>query len=327
MRILVLGGSVFLSKAAAADAVARGHEVTCVTRGHSGEVPEGARHVVWDRADDVPADLAAEDYDAVVDCRGSRRACARPSPPGRTRTGCSCRRSTCTPTTRRRTRARQPARRADHEDHDLKEDPESYGPMKVACEQTCRRAPRVDGRPAGADRRPRRPDRAVHGYWPVRLADGGDGARPRRPGRPDAGHRRPRPGGVDRPTARERHDRRLRRRRPGQPDRRGARRRRATGVGADPSHVVPARSSSPSRASSRGWATGRCRCGCPGRSTTGWSAHRFDVSEAAGLAVRSIADTARDTLAWMRATPDAARTGMSRERESEVLRWSRAALS
>jgi len=41
MRILVLGGSVFLSKATAAEAVARGHDVTCVTRGVSGDVPEG----------------------------------------------------------------------------------------------------------------------------------------------------------------------------------------------------------------------------------------------------------------------------------------------
>ena len=39
----------------------------------------------------------------------------------------------------------------------------------------------------------------------------------------------------------------------------------------------------------------------------------------AGLVVRPGADTARDTLAWLRATPDAVRTGMSRERESEVL--------
>src|SRR5689334_12258646 len=67
MRILVLGGSVFLSKATALDAIARGHDVTCATRGVSGSVPDGARHVVWDRGDDVPPELANETFDGVVD--------------------------------------------------------------------------------------------------------------------------------------------------------------------------------------------------------------------------------------------------------------------
>ena len=35
--------------------------------------------------------------------------------------------------------------------------------------------------------------------------------------------------------------------------------------------------------------------------------------------MRPVADTARDTLAWLRETPDATRTGLSREREAEVL--------
>jgi nucleoside-diphosphate-sugar epimerase len=51
----------------------------------------------------------------------------------------------------------------------------------------------------------------------------------------------------------------------------------------------------------------------------GMITHRFDLSQAAGLGVRSFADTARDTLAWMREHPDAPRTGMTREREAEVL--------
>ena len=61
MRLLVLGGTVFLSKAVAAEAVARGHEVVCACRGESGAVPEGARLVRWDRGAGDP--WAADDGD------------------------------------------------------------------------------------------------------------------------------------------------------------------------------------------------------------------------------------------------------------------------
>jgi len=62
VKLLVLGGSVFLSRAVAAEAVARGHDVTCACR--SASVPEGARHVPLDRSLHAPVD---EGYDAVVD--------------------------------------------------------------------------------------------------------------------------------------------------------------------------------------------------------------------------------------------------------------------
>jgi nucleoside-diphosphate-sugar epimerase len=68
MRFLVLGGTSFLSKHIAHDAVARGHEVVCAARGQSGSVPEGARILVLDR--DEPSAikaLAGERFDAVVD--------------------------------------------------------------------------------------------------------------------------------------------------------------------------------------------------------------------------------------------------------------------
>ena len=66
MRLLVLGGTLFLSRAVAVDAVARGHDVTCAARGESGSVPEGARHVVLDRAEPDWSALDGE-WDAVVD--------------------------------------------------------------------------------------------------------------------------------------------------------------------------------------------------------------------------------------------------------------------
>ncbi len=68
MRMLVLGGTVFLSRAVAAEGVRRGHEVVCAARGTSGPVPAGATLVTADR--DRPGGLdalAGQAFDAVVD--------------------------------------------------------------------------------------------------------------------------------------------------------------------------------------------------------------------------------------------------------------------
>jgi 2'-hydroxyisoflavone reductase len=51
----------------------------------------------------------------------------------------------------------------------------------------------------------------------------------------------------------------------------------------------------------------------------GMCAHDPTPSYAAGLVLRPVAETARDTLAWVRATPDATVSGMSRDREAAVL--------
>ena len=51
----------------AAEAVARGHEVTCAARGTSGQVPAGATHVVLDRDDPDWSVLGDQEWDAVVD--------------------------------------------------------------------------------------------------------------------------------------------------------------------------------------------------------------------------------------------------------------------
>ena len=71
MRFLVLGGTVFLSRAVATAAVARGHEVVCAARGVSGAVPSGARLVEVDRdAPDGLDPLRGQAFDAVVDVAG-----------------------------------------------------------------------------------------------------------------------------------------------------------------------------------------------------------------------------------------------------------------
>lgn len=68
MRILVLGGTVFLSKAIATEALARQHHVTVAARGTSGSPPDGATFVRIDRsAPDGLAVLDDDEFDAVVD--------------------------------------------------------------------------------------------------------------------------------------------------------------------------------------------------------------------------------------------------------------------
>jgi 2'-hydroxyisoflavone reductase len=68
MRTLVLGGTVFLSAAVAAEFISRGHDVTCIARGQSGVVPPGARLIVVNRASGQSAYAQAKgDWDVVVD--------------------------------------------------------------------------------------------------------------------------------------------------------------------------------------------------------------------------------------------------------------------
>jgi 2'-hydroxyisoflavone reductase len=68
MRALILGGTGWLGHELAALAVARGHAVTCLARGVSGEVPAGSALVVADRTDPLAYDqVSSQDWDAVID--------------------------------------------------------------------------------------------------------------------------------------------------------------------------------------------------------------------------------------------------------------------
>lgn len=68
MEILVLGGTAWLGGEVARAAVARGHAVTCLARGESGQAPTGVTFVRADRGEDTAYDHVCEqDWDGVVD--------------------------------------------------------------------------------------------------------------------------------------------------------------------------------------------------------------------------------------------------------------------
>src|SRR3989440_36259 len=175
MRLLVLGGTQFLGRAIAAHACAMGHDVTCAARGVAGAAPDGARFIRVDRDDlDGLAPLAREAFDAVVDV--SRH-------PGQVRRAVAALKhrvahwtfvSTVTVYAENRT----PGQRADTAPVRMPTAPdiersteETYGAAKVACEQAvgddafiCR---------AGLIVGPEDPTGRFT-YWPVRLARGGE---------------------------------------------------------------------------------------------------------------------------------------------------------
>ena len=134
MRLLVLGGTVFLSRAVAAEAVARGHEVTCAARGTSGSVPEGARLVP---STGPSRCRSLGEFDAVVDVARHpswvRNAVA--AYPDAHWVFVSTINVYADDATPGGTPGTLPLVEAIEEDVDLKEKPEAYGPMKVACER------------------------------------------------------------------------------------------------------------------------------------------------------------------------------------------------
>jgi 2'-hydroxyisoflavone reductase len=70
MRLLILGGTIFLGRHVAAEALARGHEVTLFHRGrHGAELFAEAEHLHGDRAGDLGA-LEGGRWDAAVDTSG-----------------------------------------------------------------------------------------------------------------------------------------------------------------------------------------------------------------------------------------------------------------
>jgi 2'-hydroxyisoflavone reductase len=68
MKLLILGGTRFLGRHLAQQALQRGHRVTLLHRGRSGpELFPEAEHRIADRDGDLPAALAGGEWDAAID--------------------------------------------------------------------------------------------------------------------------------------------------------------------------------------------------------------------------------------------------------------------
>jgi 2'-hydroxyisoflavone reductase len=69
MRLLILGGTIFLGRHVVDAALAAGHEVTTFTRGRSGAPPDGVEALHGDRDGGLDA-LRGREWDAVIDTSG-----------------------------------------------------------------------------------------------------------------------------------------------------------------------------------------------------------------------------------------------------------------
>jgi nucleoside-diphosphate-sugar epimerase len=185
MHLLILGGSQFLGRAIAAYACAAGNDVTCAARGLSGPLAPGTRFVRVDR--DVATGLEPlehQEFDAVVDVSRHPGQVRRAVAALKRRTGHWTFVSTVSVYADNRT----PGQRADTALLRAPTAPEiehgsdeSYGAAKVACEQA-----------VGEDAFICRPGLIVgpedptgrFTYWPARIARGGEVLAPGTPDDP-----------------------------------------------------------------------------------------------------------------------------------------------
>lgn len=312
MDLLVLGGTAFLSRAVATIAVAGGHRVTCAARGVSGSVPDGAELLVLDRSGSEPSPLTGRRFDAVVDVART---------PSWVRSAVAATTgahwvfvSTVSVYADLATPDQRP------EDTPLLEPAETYGALKVECERAaCDAVSSMILRP-GLIVGPGDPT-GRFSYWPNRLADLDGDPRVLAPGAPSD-----RVQVIDVrdlaawivTTAEQRTE--------GVLDAVGAVQPIgnlladvAAGCRADP-HWVWLDQHQLAAHDIRPWSGERSLpLWVPRPDLTGMLTRDPAPALAAGLELRSIQETARDTLSWLESDPEAAVTGLTRAQELTVL--------
>jgi 2'-hydroxyisoflavone reductase len=318
MRLLILGGNQYLGRAIATHACATGHDVTCAARGLAGAMASGARFVRVDRdVFDGLEPLMALEFDAVVDVSRHpgqvRRAVAtlkRQDVHWTFVSTVSVYADNRTPAQRADTAPLRPPTAAEVE----QSSDETYGAAKVACEQA-----------VGEDAFICRPGLIVgpedptgrFTYWPARLARGGEVLAP---GTPDDA--------VQFIDVRDLAQWIVH-----------AAKVRLTGIfdgiGPTLSRGELLRACAAALGSSctftwvdrafleqhdvRRWAGPRSLpLWLPLPDYAGFATRDTTPARAAGLAVRPLAETARDTLDWLRASNGAV-VGLTADEESDVL--------
>jgi 2'-hydroxyisoflavone reductase len=331
MRMLVLGGTVFLSHALATEAVSRGHDVTCTARGESGAVPEGARFVRLDRSADpdwsaLTGQSTGQSWDVVIDVsrypswvRDAVEALGEHTAAWLFVSTCSVYADHTTPGGRTDA-AVLPAAGDDVDEADIS----LYGELKVTCEQIVAQRfgdAALVARP-GLIVGPGDPSGRFT-YWPHRMTES---ATVLAPGEPDDAVQM-----IDvRDLARwlvVAAERGLRGTfdTTGPPTTRGEMLAAvAAGVEADPDLIWVPQEFLLEHDVEPWMGERSLPLWVPLPEYAGHMSRDVTATVDAGLVVRPLEETARDTLAWLRDNPDATVTGLTAEEHRELLhRWYR----
>nr|WP_281497196.1 NAD-dependent epimerase/dehydratase family protein [Ornithinimicrobium sp. F0845] len=336
---MIFGGSVFLSKAIAKEALAHGHQVSCLSRGDSGPSPRGTHHIVADRDEETDpragtwTGLASHDWDAVIDVARTPSwvdtALAALADRVRHWTFVSSISVYADLSTPGGTPEDTPTLEPADGDLDDSADPTSYGRNKVACERAVQRA--MDGRcliaRPGLIAGPGDPS-GRYTYWPERLSRGGKVLVPRPPGAQtqlidvrDLAQwlvRMSEEGGTgvyDTVAPATTFEELLARTAEGV--------RRATVPGRDrppPTRLVWTEPDALLREDVRPWAGPRSLpLWLPDEEYAGMRDRDVTSTLAAGLSPRPLADTAQDTLEWVAMGHGARKSGLTWDEERDVL--------
>ena len=176
MRILVLGGTVFLGRHVVAEALAAGHEVTTFTRGRTNpELFPEAEHLHGDRDGNLDA-LAGREWDGVIDTSGYVPRVVRQSGELlRDAVGRYVFVSSISVYADFSEPFDESSPTAELDDPGSEDVQEHYGALKAACERTLDElyGDGVTHVRAGLIAGPHDPTNRFT-YWPVRIAEGGE---------------------------------------------------------------------------------------------------------------------------------------------------------